>query len=699
MVRQAEGTLSSKGRSVRLEPRVMDVLVYLAVHRDRVVPKEELIEEIWGSAFVEEGALSQAIHSLRKVLGDDARQPRYIQTFPKRGYRLIAPLIPEAVSDDEPVGEPPRQPEPRGAPAGCWWRVLLPLCIAGFISIAIWLLFLRRGSEPPKKEGEIRLVVLPFETLGKPEDAFFADGLTDEITKDLASLRSFQVISRTSAMSYRGTRKTLPEIGRELGVDYVLEGTVLWGGREGQKPRVRINPQLIRVADDAHIWASAFEREVGDIFEVQSEISRQVIQVLGVTLIPGDLQKLRAQPTTRVDAYQAYLRGLKFKHEPFYSEEDLRKAVPMFERAVKLDPGFAAAWAELSQAQSYLAFNADPSPAQVERARQAMEKGAALAPDLPEVRLAQVYFSYRCLGDFDTANRQVNAAAQLFPNDSEVLQALGLVERRRGHLREAISHFEHAFLLDPNDVRLVWSIAETYRALREYEQADHYFAKVISLAPDESVFWEERALNRLAWSGRLEAAREVIREAPMPRNPSLLSVNFQLDLFERQFGSAFSRLSPEALRQLPPQAQSRLVTLAAIARERAGDHRGALAAAAENRVSLEARMALFPREPFYRGYWAVALAQLGNEAEALAQAERAAQERRNDLFTGPRMIEIQAMVDTILGRHREATDRLARLLATPYQGAISPVELRFSPVWDPLRDDPEFQKLLRRFSR
>ncbi|MFL6258360.1 MAG: winged helix-turn-helix domain-containing tetratricopeptide repeat protein [Thermoanaerobaculia bacterium] len=698
-VHQSEGTLRTNGRSVRLEPRVMDVLIYLAAHSERVVPKEELMAAVWSGAFVEEGALAQAVHTLRKVLGDDARQPRFIQTIPKRGYRLVQPVTSKEPDVNEGTEQQELiQPDLTGLPAKSrWWPSLSLRDIVGvvvIVTLGLIGVYLVSRFRPNEGSGtlKVRIVVLPFENLGRPEDAFFADGLTEEITKDLASLPALQVISRTSAMQYRGAHKPLPDIGRELGVDYVLEGTVRWA--RGQD-RVRITPQLIRVKDDSHVWAKAFEREVQNIFEVQSEISRQVISQLGISLQAKGKHVLRPPPTQNLDAYQAYLRGLEFKNQPFYSEEDLRKAVPMFERAVKLDPAFAVAWAELSQAHSYLAFNSDPSPGEVERARQAMEQAVSLEADLPAVRLAQAYFTYRCLQDFETAYKQISTAARLYPNDAEIFQALGLVLRRRGQLAVAIEAFQHAFLLDPRTVKLVWMLAETHRALREYEQADNYFNQAISLVPDLAVFWEERARNRLDWTGDVTAAREVMADAPIPENPELLPMKFQLDFYQRNYSQALARLSPEKIQKLAPQVQSRVLTLAALALERVGDYRGALAAAEENRVTLEARVARYPKEPFYRGYLAIALAQLGRKEVALAQAEQAAEQRRDDAFTGPRMIEIQAVVDVIIGRRREAIGRLARLLAMTYQSPVSVAALRLDPIWDPLREDSSFKDLLQ----
>lgn len=687
----------------------MDVLACLAAHPGRLVPKEELLETVWGGVFVEEGALSQTIHSLRKALGDDARQPRYVQTVPKRGYRLVASVLPlaepgQTAAAVEAAPSLPRAPEPARSPeiparkSRRAWLLVLALA-APLLLLLLW----NPGSrlrQPPEaavpETGATRIVVLPFENLGQPEDAFFADGLTEEITKDLASLSSLQVISRTSAMLYAGVRKPLPEIGRELRVAYVLEGTVRWAeGPEG-RPRVRITPQLIRVADDAHLWAESFDREVEDIFQVQAEISRRVLSQLGVTLRPEERQALQQPPTENLEAYGAYLRGLELRNQPFYSEEHVRRAASMFERALQLDPDFAIAWAELSQTHSYLAYNSDPSPGRVERARQALDRALELDPDALPVRLAQAYFTYRCLEDFAAAHRQLAATAQRFPNNAEVLQTLGFVLRRQGRLTEAVSALQRAFSLDPKTVKLVWTIAETYRALREYEQADRYYSQAVSLAPDQPSFWEDKALNRLAWTGEVAEARAVLREAPVLDHPRLLPVQFQLDFYERDYRGALSRLSPERLQEIPLQQQSWLALLSTIAYERMGDRPRALQVAAANLGALEARVARFPKEPIYRSYFAVALAQLGRKDEALAQAEQAVRQRRQDAFTGPYSVETQALVDTILGRRTEAVHRLSGLLAKPYQYSLCSAELRLNPIWDPLRGDRRFEDLLHR---
>ncbi|HBL28579.1 MAG TPA: hypothetical protein DD490_17225 [Acidobacteria bacterium] len=552
-------------------------------------------------------------------------------------------------------------------------------------------------QEPPPGDGQtLRIVVLPFENLGEPDGSFFADGLTEEITKDLASLAAIQVISRTTAVAYKGVRRPLRDIGRELNVRYVLEGTVRWALGPAGKRRVRVTPQLIRVVDDAHVWADAYETDVEDIFKVQAEISRRVISHLGLTLIPGESPLPRRKPTENLEAYRAYLRGLELRNQPFYSERHVRSSVLMFERAVDIDPGFATAWAELSQAQSYLAFNSEQSPEQVERARRPLERASVLDPDLPEVLLAQAYFTYRCLGDYAAAEEQLVAAARKIPNNANLLQTLGFVLRRRGRLGEAIEKLKLAAALDPKTIRLVWAIAETQRAMRDYGQADAYYAQAISASPDQVAFWEDRALNKLDWTGDPGAALRILKSSPVRDDPRLSSAYFLLDFYSRDYRRALDWLTPRNLDQLAPQLESQIITLGVIARERMGDRRGALAAAEANRVTLAARVGSHPLDAAHRAYLAVTLAQLGRADEALAQIEEAHRLVGQDAFAGPRIFEVEALMYAVLGQPSEAVGRISRLLAMPYQGAVSTADLRLNPAWDPLRKESAFEVLLSR---
>lgn len=677
----------------------MDVLACLAGDSGRVIAKEELLAAVWGGAFVEEGVLSQAIHSLRKALGDDARQPRYIQTIPKRGYRLLPPVELEH-DETEPVEEVSPGPLQQ-SPVNPGWtpayrgsrRTRLIQALAGLtVALALWIAWDRHEARRQVSKEGIRIVVLPFEDLGKPEDPYFATGLTEEITANLTLLPTAQVIPGRNALGNKGVVKPLSEIGEQLKVDYVLQGKVNWlAGRQ----QVRVMPQLIRVADQAIILASPFEGNVHSLFKAQQEISRAVISTLDITLTPEQSRGVGERSTKNPEAYRAYVQGLVLKDQPFYSPPHLEKATQSLEQAVEIDPSFAEAWAELSQVHSYLAFNTDRSSKRLEQARWAMEKAVVLAPDLLSTRLAQAYFSYRCLEDYDAAFEHLNAAARIAPSFPEIFRIRGLLLRRKGKLPEALEELKRALSLNPRIPELVWTIAETYGALRDYERADAYFERAISLAPDEPFSYEQRALVRLSWTGNLGEARAILEDSPMHDSPQLQLAAISFDLYERKYQQALTRLSLEDTKKLSPADQTRLATFKVIALERLGDRRAALALAETNARDFKLRLAQASRHPLFRVYLAMTLAELGRKEEALAYADQAVQQSEHDAFSGPMVLEGHAMVDATLSRRREAVSLLSRLLQTSYRRSISVVLLRLDPVWDPLRGDPGFEALLR----
>lgn len=696
-VRQAEGVLCSQDRSVRLEPRVMDVLLCLAADSGKVVTKEELLVLVWGGAFVEEGVLPQAIHSLRKALGDDARQPRYVQTIPKRGYRLLAPVEPER-DEVETVGEgktallprSPAQPESPTFQGRKRWVLQAAACM--MLALVLWIAWVRHEARRQvEATNVIRIVVLPFEDLGNPEDPYFAAGLTEEITANLTFLPAVQVIPGRNALDDKGVAKPLTTIADELRADYVLQGKVSWRASGRQ---VRAIPQLIRMADESVVLATPFEGDARNPFKTQQEISRAVLASLDIALTPEQIRGVGGRSTENPDAYRAYVQGLVLKDQPFYSPPHLERAAQSFNQAVEADPGFAEAWAELSQVHSYLAFNTDRSSKRREQARHAMERAVALGPDRVATRLAQTYFSYRCLEDYDAALVYLKAAAHLAPNLPEIFETRGLLLRRKGRLEEAIAELKRASALNPRTADLVWTIAETYGALRDYEQADAYFERAIALAPDEPFNYEQRAITRLAWTGNLGEARAILEDSPVRDNPALDLAAFYFDLYERKYRQALTRVSQESRKKLSPADQSRLAVMSVFARERLGDRRGALSLAEANLRLLKLRVAQYSWHPLFRVYLALALAQLRRGEEATAQAEQAVRQNRYDAFSGPWIVEIQAMTAATLGRRAEAVALLERLLRTSYRNPISVAELRLDPVWDPLRGYPGFEALL-----
>lgn len=699
-VNQAENTLCSEGRVQRLEPRMMDVLVSLAAEPRRVASKEDLLAAVWGGAFVEEGALTQVIHGLRKALGDDARQPRYIQTIPKRGYRLVAAVEPEPVDErvggevspgSRPESPPTASPTPEPTKRG---RVRLVQAMAMLmVALVLFIAWARHEAQRLKGNKEIRIAVLPFEDLSKPGDPFFAAGLTEEITANLTLLPKVQVIPGRNALDAKGVARSIPEIGEELKADYVLQGKVNWLAGPRQ---VRVMVQLVRVADGTIVPTLPFEGDADKPFAAQQEISRAVISTLDITLTPEQSQGIGQRSTEDPEAYRAYVQGIVLKQQPFYSPSHLEKAAQMFTQAVEIDPEFAEAWAELSQVHSYLAYNTDRSIKRKEQARRAMERAVALGPNLLATRLAQAYFSYRCLDDYGAALRHLDAAARIAPNLAAVRDTRGLLLRRTGRLEEAIREFKSALALNPRSSEEVWTLAETYGAVRNYEEADAHYQRAIALAPDETFYYDQRARVRLAWTGNLGEARAILEDSPVRDDPAIELALFFFDLYEHKYQQALTRLSAEKDRStLSPADQIRLSVFKVLALERLERPREASALAEENLAVLKLRTAQYSRHPLFKSYLALTLAQLGRREEAVAKAEEAVQQGRHDAFSGPWYVEIQAMVDARLGRRQEAVAHLKWLLSHSYREPISVPELRSDPVWDPLRSDPAFEALLQ----
>jgi len=678
---------------------MMDVLVSLAAEPGKVVSKETLLAAVWGGAFVEEGALTQVIHGLRKALGDDARQPRYIQTIPKRGYQLVAavelasgePARPRE-EDPGPLPEilPPSSPAPKPAERG---RVRLAKAAAVLmVALVLWIAWARHEAKL-KGNGEIRIAVLPFENLGKPEDPFFAAGLTEEITASLALAPGMQVIPSRNALDAQGRTKPIEDLEDELEVDYLLLGKVRW--RPGRR-QVRVTVQLVRAADDTLVPISPVEGDADQPFAAQQGISRGVITALEVNLTPEQKEGIGRRSTENPEAYRAYVQGIVLKEQPFYSPQNLEKAAQAFNRAVEIDPSFAEAWAELSQVHSYLAFNTDRSIRRKEQARHAMERAVALGPDLVATRLAQAFFHYRCLNDYAAALQDLDAADRIAPNLAVIHDTRGLLLRRLGRLEEAIGELNKALALNPRSAEEVWTVAETYAALRKYDEANENFDRAIALAPDESFYYEQKARALLAWTGHLGEARAVLEASPVRDTPAMELAVFFFDLYEHKYQQALTRLTEEEDRSaLSPMDQIRLSVFKVLALERLGHQREALALAEGNLKVLQLRTAQYSRHPLFNSYLALTLAQLGRREEAIAKAAEAVEQGRYDAFSGPWYIEIQAMVDARLGRRQEAVARLNWLLTHSYRDPMSVPELRFDPVWDPLRGDPEFEALLR----
>lgn len=553
------------------------------------------------------------------------------------------------------------------------------------------------GSRPD--DGRQRIVVLPFENLGAPDDAYFAAGMTEEITSRLASVSGLGVISRTSAVQYAKTGKTTKQIGQELGVDYVLEGTVRWERGASRSSRVRVTPQLIRVADDTHLWADRYDREMKDIFKVQSEIAEQVVDKLGIAVRQPERQAIGAQPTQNLDAYQVYLRGKALLDSPRTDREVTKEAVQMLEQAVQLDPKFALAWAALSKAHSSVYHErVDFTEERLAKARECADRALTLQPDLHEGHLALGYYYYWGRRDYGQALEEFKLAAGSREDDPEILEAIAYVGRRQGHWDESIAAMEKAFALNPRNVVLAVNMSGSYQSLRLYPEALRFIDIAISLAPDAAELHLPKAFLQVEANGNTRAARETLRKINRRDFPELPAAESCLDSLDGRFKEALDGLAEYPRDVLEVQSVYRpkplMVGFVYLAMN---DRTRARIACESARQVLEKEIAKSPRDARMRSALGMALACVGRKDEAVREARQAADISpvSSDAMDGPFFLESLARVYVMVGDYDAAIDLLDRLLAMPAGGSVT--FLKLDPVYAPLRKLPRFQKLVEKY--
>ena len=550
------------------------------------------------------------------------------------------------------------------------------------------------------------IAVLPFENLSPdPDNAYFAVGIQDEILTRLASIADLKVISRTSTQHYKSAPRNLRKIAEQLGVAYLLEGSVQKSG-----DAVRVNVQLIKAANDSHLWAETFDRKLADIFSVESEIARGIVDSLRAKLTGREKQALAVKQTNNSEAYDAYLRGLTFEARGAFTSTSFspdleEKAIGFYERAVQLDPDFAIAWARLSRADAFVYANRydTATAARGDPAKRALENAQKLAPNSPETLLALGYYQYRVLCDRGLAKTTFDRVSKMLPGNSEVPHALGLIARREGQWDESVDYFERALALDPRNLELLMHTAEHYGILRQFPAALKLYDRALDVTPDDPDVMAAKASIYLAQGNLQEAARFLSEINGQSPNEQTFQIKFiQLSL-ERNYGQAVrllqARLSQfhfaseieKAFEQMDLAFTLRL----------AGDTAGAKLTAEQARTTFEQLYRDHPDWPGVAIGLSRAYAAMGEKDSSLKLAERAIVllPRAKDAMTGPGPEENLALIQTVLGENSRAISTLTQLLRTPYiswlynPAPITPALLRLDPIWDPLRADPRFQKL------
>jgi TolB-like protein/class 3 adenylate cyclase len=548
---------------------------------------------------------------------------------------------------------------------------------------------------------EKSIAVMPFENLSRdPDNAYFADGIQDEILTRLSKIADLKVISRTSTQHYKSAPENLPEIARQLGVAYVLEGSVQKSG-----DAVRVNVQLINAANDSHLWADTYDRKLTDIFSVESDVAKAVADQLQAKLTGQEEQIIAAKPTENSEAYDAYLRGLAYTLKAGTSSANSLGAQKYLKEAMRLDPKFALAWALLSyvDATGYITLALQPTAALRDEARQAAETALALQPSLGEALHAKGHYYYACLKDYDTAVRYLQQARQFLPNNSRIPESLAYVNRRRGQWDQSESYFNEAERLDPRNVNLLAQDALSYICLRRFPEALHKVDQVLNITPDDVDILALKAAIGQAEGDLPRAAGLLAPLHPTAEDAQALETQVYEAILERRPAQMIARLK-EILAKPDPALgyiNGELLFWLGWAQEVAGDHSGAQETWWQAQAYLEPLLQEQPENYKLIGDLALTSMGLDDKPAALALAERAMAviPLEKDAFGGPTPIEVLARVAARTGEPDRAVAALQKLLSIPYYGPLAenmpltPALLRLDPMFDPLRNDPRFQKL------
>jgi TolB-like protein/Tfp pilus assembly protein PilF/class 3 adenylate cyclase len=573
--------------------------------------------------------------------------------------------------------------------------LLLAAIVAAFVIVS-------KRSTTVSAVPEKSIAVLPFENLSRdPDNAYFADGIQDEILTRLSKIADLKVISRTSTQHYKSAPENLPEIARLLGVANILEGSVQKSGEA-----VRVNVQLIKAANDSHLWADTFDRKLTDIFSVESEVAKAIADQLRAKLTGQEEQVIAAKPTDNPEAYDAYLRGLAYSLKISAPANSLA-AQKYLREAVRLDSKFALGWALLSFVESfgYISTTLQPTIALREEARQAAETALTLQPNLGEAVVAKGYYHYFCLKDYDTAVHYFEQARQFLPNSSRISESMAYVARRRGQWDRSESYFNEAERLDPRNVRLLTEHAGSYMLLRRFPEALRKLDQVLDITPDDVDTLVQKA-NIAQAEGDLPRASAILAPLhPAADDTQALEAQVYQAILERRPAPIIPRLKEILANPNPALGfiNGELRFWLGWAQEVAGDHAAAQESWRQARSELEPFLKEQPENYSLMGDLALTNMGLGDKAAALALAEQdmAAAPLEKDAIIGPLPIEMLARVAAQMGEPDRAIAALQKLLSIPSGSPLAggnvpltPALLRLDPMFDPLRNDPRFQKLV-----
>jgi TolB-like protein/Tfp pilus assembly protein PilF len=577
-------------------------------------------------------------------------------------------------------------------------RNIITLTVVGLVisAVAGFFLFPRASGRNVEKS----IAVLPFQSLSdEKENAYFADGIQDDILTNLSKIGDLKVISRMSVMSYRGDAlRNAREIGKALGVATLLEGSVRRIGN-----RVRVSVQLINANNDEHIWAEDYDRDLTDVFAIQTDLAQKIASALQAKLSPNERERLDRRPTQNSDAYLLFIQAHDYANRPDHFRDTSLKAEELFEQAIKLDPKFAAAYAGLSMVESWLYHESEPTAARREKARLNGEESLRLQPNLPEGHLALGFSYYYGDRDYERALVEFEIAKRDLPNEAQAYMAIGAIQRRQGKWAESTANLEKAAVLDPKNVSILVNLASSYMGLRNFEAAEKTIDRASAIAPDSFATAGLKAYLAIASRGDLTGAEKQISSLPADVDPNGLVTwaRSWILILQRKFPEALAvvqKFSGETLALPNSTAPAPKALLEGTIHLLDGDRTKAQTEFEKARVISEQLLREAPEDPARHAQHGVILAALGRKQEAIAEGKRGVELRpeSQDAFDGPQCTAALAQIYAWTGESDEAFRLVDHLLGIP-NGLTMPM-LKLDPAWDPLRKDPRFQALIEKYA-
>ena len=585
---------------------------------------------------------------------------------------------------------------------GSRWPPWASVGVAALVLVAVlgWR-FLQTDEEPVASKGRKMLAVLPFENLGAAEDEYFADGMTEEITARLAVVHNLGVIARTSAIRYKKTDKSIQQIGEELGVDYILEGTIRWQKSDESVGRIRVTPQLIKVSDATHVWAEIYDEVLTQVFDVQTDIAQKVVSELNIVLAGSEQKAIETKLTENLRAYDLYTRGWEYR-DRFMGKEDLLRAMELFEQAIALDSNFVAAYGSLSITHSHLYwFGYGHTPERIEKARQTANLAVEMDPEGPWGQLALGYYFYWGVRDYDRALLHFERVLATVPNQPEALSAAAYVKRRKGEFIKAAELEQRALEIDPLSFSIRLNYSLTLERLRRIDDLETLLKETVLLYPDNSFTVGYLSAMYILYRGDVEAARAVIREASGYEDSTVFnSVYWLIAVVERDFDLAIS-IDPVGMDTASTAVDSADYYLRKANAQYWGGYQ------AQSEVYYDSARVILERVDYEDlgiglGVWG--WPSLGRAYTGLGRKEdaiRAGKEMMElhplskDAVAGTAPLTDMAKIYARVGELDLAIDLIDQLMSIP--SGLTTTVLRLHPEWDPLRDHPRFQALLEKY--